>query len=117
MEGQVLQMNHSTNDDDDVGGFMEKIPHVITAIIAVGGLIAAYFMTIGDFKMKDLELTQRVVYLETKVEHIEQSVEAIKGKLDSRFPLVDADRQNLRKEIDDLRDVLSQMKPYLQQKK
>ena len=48
---------HTNDDDDDeVGGLMENLPHLITAIIAIGGLIAAYFMTIGDFKMEDLEL-------------------------------------------------------------
>lgn len=113
MEATMVRRNTNEENDEEVGGILEKVPHFITALIAVGGLIATYFMTIGDFKMKDMELSQRVVYLEQKVEHIEQSVDTIKGKLDSRFPLVDADRQNLRKEIDDLREVLQQMKPYL----
>ena len=107
-------VNHNTNDDDDaVGGLMEKVPHFITALIAVGGLIAAYFMTIGDFKMKDLELNQRVVYLEQKVNHIEETMDTIKTKLEARIPVVDEDRQDLRKEIDNLREVLQQMRPYL----
>lgn len=107
-------VNHNTNDDDDaVGGLVEKVPHFITAIIAVGGLIAAYFMTIGDFKMKDLELNQRVVYLEQKVNHIEETMDTIKTKLEARIPVVDEDRQDLRKEIDNLREVLQQMRPYL----
>jgi hypothetical protein len=111
---EATMVNHNTNDDDNaVGGIVEKVPHFITAIIAVGGLIAAYFMTIGDFKMKDLELQQKVSYLETKVNHIEETVESIKSKLDARIPVVDGDRQDLRKEIDSLREVLQQMKPYL----
>ena len=107
-----------TNDDDDneVGGLMEKLPHLTTALIAVGGLIAAYFMTIGDFKMKDLELQQRVTYLESKVNHIEETVDTIKEKLEARVPVVDQDRQDLRKEIEGLKEVLQQMKPYLQKK-
>ncbi len=104
---------NTNDDDDDVGGFMEKVPHLITAIIAVGGLIAAYFMTIGDFKMKDLELSQKVVYLEQKVTHIEETVDAIKSKLETRVPVVDNDRQDLRREIDNLKEVLQQMKPLL----
>jgi hypothetical protein len=111
---EATMVNNNTNDDnDEVGGLVEKVPHFITAIIAVGGLIAAYFMTIGDFKMKDLELSQRVVYLETKVNHIEETVDSIKSKLDARIPVVDGDRQDLRKEIDSLREVLQQMRPYL----
>ena len=106
-------MEHNTNDDNDVGGLMDKAPHLITALIAVGGLIAAYFMTIGDFKMKDLELQQRVTYLEQKVNHIEETTEAIKEKLESRIPVVDGDRQDLRKEIDGLKEVLQQIKPLL----
>ena len=111
-------VNHNTddNENDGVGGLVEKVPHFITALIAVGGLIAAYFMTIGDFKMKDLELSQRVIYLEQKVNHIEETVDSIKTKLDARIPVVDNDRQDLRKEIDSLREVLQQMKPYLQKK-
>jgi uncharacterized coiled-coil protein SlyX len=111
---EATMVNHNTNDDDnEVGGLVEKVPHFITAIIAVGGLIAAYFMTIGDFKLKDMELQQKVTYLEQKVNHIEETVDSIKTKLEARVPVVDADRQDLRKEIDNLREVLQQMRPYL----
>ncbi len=107
--------NHNTNDDNDdvVGGLLDKAPHFITALIAVGGLIAAYFMTIGDFKMKDLELQQRVTYIEQKVNHIEETMDTIKAKLEARVPVVDQDRQDLRKEIEGLKEVIQQMKPLL----
>jgi peptidoglycan hydrolase CwlO-like protein len=111
---ESTMVNHNTNDDDnEVGGLVEKVPHFITAVIAIGGLIAAYFMTIGDFKLKDMELQQKVTYLEQKVNHIEETVDSIKTKLEARVPVVDADRQDLRKEIDSLREVLQQMRPYL----
>lgn len=103
-----------TNDhDNDVGEVVEHLPHIVTVIIAIGGLVGAYFMTIGDFKLKDAELTQRVVYLEQKVNHIDEAVEVIKNKLEARVPVVDADRQDLRKEMDSLKEILQQMKPYL----
>lgn len=110
-----LSMVRHTNDDEneDVGAVMEKVPHFITALIAIGGLIAAYFMTIGDFKIKDMELSQRVTYLEQKVEHIEETTDAIKSKLEARVPVMDNDRQDLRKEIDNLKEVLQQMRPLL----
>lgn len=105
----------NTNDfDNEVGGFaINKVPHLVSAIIAVGGLVAAYFMTVGEFKVKDAELTQKVMYLEQKVDRIEESVDSIKLKLDSRIPVVDNDRIELRKEIDSLKEVLQQMRPYL----
>ena len=104
----------NTNDDDnEVGEVVAHLPHIVTVIIAIGGLIGAYFMTIGDFKMKDAELTQRVVYLEQKVNHIEESVDSIKSKLEARIPVVDNDRSELRKEMDSLKEILQQMKPYL----
>lgn len=107
-------MVRQTNDDEnEVGTVIDKVPHLITALIAIGGLIAAYFMTIGDFRMKDMELSQRVTYLEQKVNHIEETTEAIKSKLETRIPVVDEDRQNLRREIDNLKDILTQIKPYL----
>lgn len=103
-----------TNDhDDDVGEVVAHLPHIVTVIIAIGGLIGAYFMTIGDFKLKDAELTQRVVYMEQKIIHLEETMDSIKTKLETRVPVVDADRQDLRKEIDSLKEVLQQMKPYL----
>ena len=109
----MVRRNTNDDNDDDVGGLMEKAPHFITVVIAIGGLIAAYFMTIGDFRMKDAELTQRVTYLESKVDHIEISIEQLKGKLDNRFPMVDQDRADLRKDIDDLKQVLKQIVPTL----
>ena len=104
----------NTNDsDDDVGEVVAHLPHIVTVIIAIGGLIGAYFMTIGDFKMKDLELQQRVTYIEQKVNHIEETMETIKSKLEARVPVVDQDRQDLRKEIEGLKEVITQMKPLL----
>lgn len=104
----------NTNDDDnEVGEVVAHLPHIVTVILAIGGLIGAYFMTIGDFKMKDAELTQRVIYLESKVNHIEESVDSIKSKLEARIPVVDNDRSELRKEMDSLKEILQQIKPYL----
>ena len=104
-----------TNDlSDEVGEIVTRnVPQFITAILAICGIIGAYFMTIGDMKVKDMELQQRVIYLEQKVDHIEESVDTIKNKLEARIPVVDEDRQDLRKEIDSLKEVLQQMKPYL----
>jgi hypothetical protein len=111
---ELSMVSKNTNDDDnEVGAVIDKVPHLITTVIAIGGLVAAYFMTIGEFKIKDMELQQRVTYLEQKVDNIEKTTEAIKSKLDARFPVVDEDRQNLRREIDNLKDILQQMKPYL----
>ena len=112
---EATMANHNTNDDNDdvVGGLLDKAPHFITALIAVGGLIAAYFMTIGEFKVKDMELQQRVTYLEQKVDHIEETMDDIKAKLEARIPVVDGDRQDLRKEIDSLKQVIQEMKPLL----
>mgnify|MGYP003351430528 CR=1 FL=1 len=111
---EAIMLKRSSNDDDKlVGGFIEKVPQFVTAIIAVGGLVAAYFMTVGDFKIKDMELQQRVTYLEQKVDHIEESVDTIKNKLEARIPVVDEDRQDLRKEIDSLKQVIQEMKPLL----
>lgn len=110
---ELSMTDKDTNDDNDVGEVVAHLPHIVTVILAIGGLIGAYFMTIGDFKLKDAELTQRVVYLEQKVNHIDETVESIKNKLEARVPVVDNDRSELRKELDDLKSVLQQMKPFL----
>ncbi len=112
-----LELEMSDNDTNDfenaVGAAVTRVPPIITAIIAVGGLVAAYFMTIGEFKVKDMELQQKVLYLEQKVDHIEETMDDIKSKLEARIPVVDGDRQDLRKEIDSLKQVIQEMKPLL----
>ena len=70
-------------------------------------------LPICDFKVKDMELQQRVSYIETKVNHLEETMDEIKMKLEHRIPVVDQDRQDLRKEIDSLKEVITQMKPLL----
>jgi hypothetical protein len=107
--------DNDTNDlNDAVGEIVTRnVPQFITAIIAVFGLVAAYFMTIGDMKVKDAELSQRVVYLEQKVDRVEATMDTIKNKLDDRIPMVDADRQDLRQEIDNLKALIQQMRPLL----
>ena len=103
----------TNNFENAVGAAVTRVPPIITAIIAVGGLVAAYFMTIGEFKVKDMELQQKVMYLEQKVEHIEETMDTIKSKLETRIPVVDSDRQDLRREIDSLKQVIQEMKPLL----
>ena len=111
---EVTMSDKDTNDfEHEVGEAVTRLPPVVTAIIAVGGLVAAYFMTIGEFKVKDMELQQRVIYLEQKVDHIEETMDDIKTKLEARIPVVDGDRQDLRKEIDSLKQVIQEMKPLL----
>ena len=111
---EVTMSDNDTNDlDNVVGAAVTRLPPMITAILAVGGLVAAYFMTIGEFKVKDMEIQQRVIYLEQKVDHIEETMDDIKTKLETRVPVVDADRQDLRKEIDSLKQVIQEMKPLL----
>ena len=107
--------NDNTNDlNDAVGEIVTRnVPQFITALLAICGIIAAYFMTIGDMKVKDMELQQRVTYLEQKVDHIETTMDAIKSKLDARIPVVDEDRQDLHQEIESLRQVIEQMRPIL----
>jgi peptidoglycan hydrolase CwlO-like protein len=111
---EVTMSDKDTNDfENAVGAAVTKLPPVITTILAVGGLVAAYFMTIGEFKVKDMEIQQKVIYLEQKVDHIEETVDEIKSKLETRVPVVDSDRQDLRKEIDSLKQVIQEMKPLL----
>lgn len=113
-EMELTMSDKDTNDlENVVGAAVTKLPPVITTILAVGGLVAAYFMTIGEFKVKDMELQQRVVYLEQKVDHIEETMDTIKSKLENRIPVVDSDRQELKKEIDNLKQVIQEMKPLL----
>jgi hypothetical protein len=107
-----MEVSMSDKDSNDfehgVGEVVTRMPPVITAIVAVGGLVAAYFMTIGEFKVKDMELQQRVSYIETKVNYLEETMDEIKMKLE--------DRTDLRKEIDSLKEVITQMKPLLKNK-
>ena len=111
---ETIMSDHDTNDfENAVGATVTKLPPLVTAMIAVGGLVAAYFMTIGEFKVKDMELQQRILYLEQKVDHVEETMDTIKSKLDTRIPVVDNDRQELRKEIDNLKEVIQQMRPLL----
>ena len=111
---EIPMSDKDTNDfEHEVGEIVTRMPPVITAILAVGGLVAAYFMTIGDFKVKDMELQQRVQYIENKVNHLEETMDEIKMKLEHRIPVVDEDRQDLRKEIESLKEVIQQMRPLL----
>lgn len=114
---EALMNKKDTNEDNEVGELISKVPPFITAIIAVGGLIAAYFMTIGEFKVKDMELQQRMMYLEQKVEQIKSSLDTVQNRLEQRFPSIDAERQQLKSEIDNLKEVLQQTRQIILQKK
>lgn len=111
---ELSMSDKDTNEfENAVGAAVTRLPPVITTILAVGGLVAAYFMTVGEFKVKDMELQQRVNYLEQKVDHIEETMDTIKMKLDARIPVVDSERQDLKREIDSLKQVIQEMKPLL----
>ena len=111
---EVSMSDKDTNDfEHEVGEIVTRMPPIITAIVALCGLIAAYFMTIGEFKVKDMELSQRVQYIETKVNHLEETMDDIKMKLERRIPVVDQDRDDLHREIEGLKEVIQQMRPLL----
>lgn len=112
---ELTMSDNDTNDlNDAVGEIVTRnVPQFITAIIAIFGLVAAYFMTIGDMKVKDAEIQQKITYLEQKVDRVESTMDVIKNKLETRIPVVDTDRQDLRKEIDSLKELIQQMRPYL----
>jgi conjugal transfer/entry exclusion protein len=117
----------SENDEERMAaGLLVKAPHFVTAIIAVGGLIAAYFVTISEFKMKDVELQQKVVYLEQRVEHIENNITSIENKYEkylhdkpSTSPndsgILIEERETLKNELQNIRDVLNKTRQLLQQ--
>jgi hypothetical protein len=116
---EATMTNRNTNDfDHEVGAFaINKVPHLVTTIIAVGGLVAAYFMTVGDFKVKDMELSQRVQYLEQKVDNIEESLHNLETNLSRRVVSVDAEREQFKAELENLKDVLKQTREVLSKKK
>lgn len=97
------------------GALLLKTPQFIMALIAVGGLIAAYFITISDFKIKDIELQHRVAYLEQRVLIIENNITGLTNRV-TKYHSTDIDqseRDALKIELDELKEVLQKTKEIL----
>ena len=96
----MFKHDHNQNDEigDEGGGFeiLNFLPHAITAIIAVCGIGVSLLWTISELKVNELETKTKVVYLETRVQHIEDY-------LGQRKELTDGDRKNLWDEVVDIK--------------
>lgn len=99
----MLRHDHNHDDEigDDGGGFnlVNFLPHAITAIIAVCGIGVSLLWTISDLKVKDMEMTTKVIYLESRVQHIEDY-------LGQRANMTDSDRKSLWDEVSDIKKSL-----------
>jgi hypothetical protein len=99
----MLKHDHNHDDEigDDGGGFnlVNFLPHAITAIIAVCGIGVSLLWTISDLKVKDMEMTTKVIYLESRVQHIEDY-------LGQRANMTDNDRKSLWDEVIDIKKSL-----------
>lgn len=99
----MARQNHDHDDDDDDGGgwnMWNFIPHAVTALVAVAGIIVSLLWTLSDLKVRDMEMGTKLTYLEQRVEHLEDSYSR-------RVSTTDADRKGLWNEVQNLKDMLS----------
>ena len=99
----MSQYDHENHDEigDEKRGFeiLNFLPHAITAIIAVCGIGVSLLWTISELKVNEMETKTKVIYLETRVQHIEDY-------LGQRKELTDGDRKNLWDEVVDIKKSL-----------
>ncbi|NDB61272.1 hypothetical protein EB001_22955, partial [bacterium] len=98
---EMARENHNHDDDDDGGGWnmWNFIPHAITALVAVAGIIVSLLWTLSDLKVRDMEMGTKLTYLEQRVEHLEDSYSR-------RVSTTDADRKGLWNEVQNLKDMI-----------
>jgi hypothetical protein len=100
----MSQNDHEHHDEigDDERGFnlVNFLPHAVTAVIAVCGIGVSLLWTISDLKVRDMEMGTKIVYLESRVQHIEDY-------LGQRANSTDSDRANLWDEISDIKKSLN----------
>ena len=95
--------HHDDEDDNDDGGgwnLWNFIPHAITALVAVAGILMSLIWTLSDLKVRDMEMGTKITYLEQRVEHLEDS-------MSRRVSTTDADRANLWDEVKGIKDTLN----------
>lgn len=100
---EMTRQNHDHDDDDDDGGgwnMWNFIPHAVTALVAVAGIIVSLLWTLSDLKVRDMEMGTKLTYLEQRVEHLEDSYSR-------RVSTTDADRKGLWNEVQNLKDMLN----------
>ena len=99
----MVKPDHEQHDEigDDERGFeiLNFLPHAITAVIAVCGIGVSLLWTISELKVNEMETKTKVIYLETRVQHIEDY-------LGQRKELTDGDRKNLWDEVVDIKKSL-----------
>ena len=116
------------HDEDDteekvVDTIVSRLPHIITATVAIGGLIAAYFMTIGEFRIKDLELQHKIEVLDTRIDIMSKQLTRVQTSIEEHsetsIPFRDytEEKKQLNEEIKILKDLLLQTKNLLKAQK
>ena len=97
----VKETQHHVDNDDDGDGdkwnMWNFLPHAVTALIAVAGVFISLLWTLSDLKVRDMEMGTKIVYLESRVQHIEDY-------LGQRANITDGDRKDLWRQIEDIKE-------------
>jgi hypothetical protein len=90
--------------DHDLEGFItwKMLPPIITVVIAVGAVMASFYTSMSEFKVRDMEIGSKVQYLEQRIEKIEQN-------MSYRVNEGQADRRDLRNEVDTIKELLGKI--------
>jgi hypothetical protein len=99
----VKETQHHVDNDDDGDGdkwnMWNFLPHAITAAIAVAGVVMSLLWQLSDLKVRDMEMGTKIVYLESRVQHIEDT-------LGNRANISDGDRKDLWDQVEDIKGTL-----------
>ena len=92
------------HDDDHDEGFItwKMIPPLVTVAIAIGAIIAGFYTSMSDLKVRDMEIGSKVQYLEQRVEKIEDV-------LNQRGRNIERDKEGIWNEIDTLKELLKRI--------
>ena len=90
--------------DHDLEGFIswKMLPPIITVVIAVGAVLASFYTSMSDLKVRDMEIGSKVQYLEQRIEKIEEN-------MSYRVNEGQNDRRDLRNELDSLKELLGRI--------
>ena len=112
----ILENNHRLDDENEGGGFsIKNITSIILTVVAVSGLIASIFLQLGDFKVSDTEIRERLRQVEVSVAVIQKRIDdlEIRGSrpletLKTTLEFEKREIESLQREIDSLKETLAE---------
>jgi len=100
--------NDERNQPRNQAESLKNITSLLVALVAVAGLVTSFFWTLSDFKVKDTELSTRLLVIEKNVEIVQKQLSDIDRYGSRNMGGIETTLKETRQQVEELRKAIEE---------